>query len=291
MNKATVNLPKRPALRYYGAKWRLAPWIMSFFPGPEHHDVYVEPYGGSAAVLLQKPRSRIEVYNDLDKEILTFFHALRDFSADLITAIQLTPYHKIEYDKACESTTLTLPVVEQARRFYIRSFMSIMGPTLFRTSGFRRQKQFSRGKSGRSSMKPSSHSFHDASYLYVVAQRLQGVTFECMDALELFKLYDHPRTLFYLDPPYLGSTRVHQGSVYQHEMMDESSHESSIFLFSNALGIPLISGYNSDLYKDLLETKGWKLVEKESRTNGANSKTECLWLSPRLLEIIGDKNV
>ena len=75
------DAPARPALRYHGAKWRAASWIVACLP--EDHDSYIEPFGGSAAVLLNKPRSPIEVYNDLDGEVVNFFRILRERPEDI----------------------------------------------------------------------------------------------------------------------------------------------------------------------------------------------------------------
>jgi len=61
---ASVTLPTRALLRYFGGKWAIAPWVLAHLPA---HRIYVEPFGGAASILLRKPRSRIEVYNDLDE--------------------------------------------------------------------------------------------------------------------------------------------------------------------------------------------------------------------------------
>jgi len=63
-------IPTRSLLRYFGGKWAIAPWVLSHLPP---HRIYVEPFGGAASILLRKPRSRIEVYNDLDEEIVGIF--------------------------------------------------------------------------------------------------------------------------------------------------------------------------------------------------------------------------
>lgn len=278
MNLSTVNKPARPAFKIHGGKWRSGKWIISHFP--EEHDVYVEPFCGSASVLLQKPRSRIEIINDLDGNIYNFFTILREQAYNLLYAINFTPYHHLEYIKCWEDVE---DPVEQARRFYVRSLLSIMGPTVQWQNGFRRQKKFSRGKYSNQSMKPAAISFSETTHLHVVAERLLGVTIEQMDALDLIKLYDSPDTLFYIDPPYLGSTRAQRSKdAYLFDMSSDESHVALLTLLKGLQGMALISGYKSDLYSNLLTEPDWLCFHKSSRTNGKNARVEHLWANEQL---------
>lgn len=86
----------RPVLRYHGGKWRLAPWIIQHFPP---HRTYVEPYGGAASVLMRKPRSYAEVYNDLDGEVCSLFRVLREpaSAVELRRLVALTPFARDEF--------------------------------------------------------------------------------------------------------------------------------------------------------------------------------------------------
>ena len=93
--KATREV-SRSALRYLGGKWAIAPWIIEHMPA---HRVYVEPFGGAASVLLRKPRSKVEVYNDLDDEIVGIFRILQNPVQwrELIRRLRRTPYSRREF--------------------------------------------------------------------------------------------------------------------------------------------------------------------------------------------------
>ncbi len=124
----------RPAMRYHGSKFRLANWILPLLPD---HRCYVEPYGGAAGVLLLKPRAEVEVYNDLDGNIVNFFSVLRDpvNCAELIRQIELTPYARAEFELAWQPAECN---IERARRTCIRAQMGFgsAGATK-QTTGFR----------------------------------------------------------------------------------------------------------------------------------------------------------
>jgi len=111
--------PTRPVLRYHGGKWRLASWIISHFPP---HRVYVEPFGGAASVLLRKPRSYAEVYNDMDGEIVNVFRVLRDpaRARELERVLRLTPFAREEFEL---SYIRDEDPIEQARRTIVRAFI------------------------------------------------------------------------------------------------------------------------------------------------------------------------
>jgi DNA adenine methylase len=274
MMQVAPDAPSRPALRYHGAKWRLAPWILAHVPP---HELYCEPYGGSAAVLLRKERSLLECYNDMDGEVVNFFRVMRDQPGPLIAAIELTPYAKAEWQLSYEPAQ---DPVEAARRFYLRAYMSIAGPTAQWNTGWRRQKKFSRGTGGENKMTPAPLSFMRVEHLYAVAGRLRGVQIEQDDALAIIQRYDTPETLHYIDPPYVHDTRSKWKNVaYSHEMSDEQHLEMSRILHQ-VEGMVVISGYRCDLYDELFA--GWLRVDRSTRVNGPGSAIESLWLSPRV---------
>lgn len=264
------NQIKHPAIRYHGGKFRLAPWIIEQMPD---HVCYVEPFGGAAGVLLQKPRSYSEVYNDLDGEVVNLFRVLRDpeLNQRLQDACCLTPYSRDEFCHAQEPAT---DQIERARRMVVRACMGFGSAAgIGGNSGFRSD---------------SKRKYATAAQLWerypanlaAVCKRLQGVIIENKDALAVMRAHDAETTLHYIDPPYVPETRVQGNRYYAHEMTVEG-HEQLLAVARTMSGMVMISGYDSELYSDMLAS--WKKVTRTSRISagrGTSVRTECLWLNP-----------
>jgi DNA adenine methylase len=253
-------------MRYHGGKWMLAPWIISQFPP---HKNYVEPFGGAASVLLRKPRSFSEVYNDLDGEIVQVFRVARNRGAELVRALELTPFAREEFEKAYGETDDEL---EASRRTIVRSFMGFGGDGVHSThkTGFR-------GRSQRSGSTPA-HDWANLSEAFkAIVDRLQGVVIEHRPALDVIAQYDLPETLFYVDPPYVHSTRtrVDHARGYRCEMSDEDHRELSRAL-NRTKNAVVLSGYHCALYDEIYT--GWECIEKTGPfADGARERTEVLW--------------
>lgn len=71
----TKHAKLRSPLNYFGSKSRIASRIVKHFPT---HHTFVDVFGGSAAVLLAKAPSPVEVYNDIDGDLVNFFRVLQD---------------------------------------------------------------------------------------------------------------------------------------------------------------------------------------------------------------------
>lgn len=275
-------IPQRTALRYYGGKWKLARWVISHFPT---HTCYVEPYAGACSVLLQKPPSWHDVYNDLDSDVVTFFRTMRDQPAELIQAIDLTPFSREEYDLAYAVDVDHEPTdVERARRLYIRSWQAMhAGPRAEWHTGWRFERSNVRSKRVVDDWRNTKH-------LLAVAARLRSVQIEHDDALKVIARYDAPATLFYVDPPYPAQIRSERWrrSGYRHEMNDHD-HRVLASTLHQIQGYALVSGYDCPLYRELY--RGWPVSRKRVAIDTHQTRTECLWASPRTAERAGTRQL
>lgn len=265
----------RPALRYHGGKYRLAPWIISFFP--QHH-TYVEPFGGAASVLLRKERCISECYNDMDGNVVNLFRILRDVdrAAELKRRLELTPFARDEFDWSYEPVT---DEMDAAHKLIVRSFMGHGSDSATRScrTGFRSKQTGSRRAL------PSMEFSTWPDSIPVFTRRLRGVLIENRDAFEVIERMDSPSTLIYADPPYCFSTRSSlvgrskKTHGYTHEMTDDDHRRLAVAL-NKASGMVVLSGYPSELYdKDLYST--WTRFEKRAMADSGKARTEVVWLN------------
>lgn len=264
-----MTAPTRPVLRYHGGKWKLAPWIIGFFPP---HRTYVEPYGGAASVLMRKSPSNCDVYNDLDDRVVILFRVLRDRTKarELERLLRLTPFSRVEWLRAMEPSD---DPVEQARRVIILTAMGMGSNALLRKSrtGFRSQNE--------GSQCPAYAWSNFPDHLGSIVSRLRNVVIESCDAPLLIDRYDSANTLFYVDPPYVHSERTQFTKTrgYAHEMTD-ADHEALAEKLHAVSGMVVLSGYDSPLYRRLYPD--WPVFRRQVMADKAVPREECLWLSP-----------
>ncbi|MBF0171759.1 MAG: DNA adenine methylase [Nitrospinae bacterium] len=263
-----TTIPFKPILRYHGGKWRLAKWILPFFPP---HRIYVEPFGGAASVLLRKPRTLGEVYNDLNGDMVNLFRVMqrRETAEELIHRIEWTLFSRQEFDDAYLPTD---DPIDRALKTLVRAGMG------YGSTGVTGQKTGFRGKIYTRKLSVESNDWPAIpSNLLAVHQRLRGVVIENRPALDLIRAHDGPETLFYCDPPYMASTRsaYYSKRGYSHEMTDED-HEALAAVLHEVDGAVVLSGYPSPLYDRLYAD--WRRVETSARADKNRQRTEVLWI-------------
>lgn len=261
----------KPPFTYFGGKTRIAGQIAALLPPHEH---YVEPFAGSLAVLLAKPPAPIETVNDLDGQVMNFWRVLRDRPGELERACALTPHSRAEYRAAYEPCEDEL---ESARRTWVNLTQGRGGQ--MKRTGWR----YYQDPRGSHSSMPGYLAAY-AGRIAPAAERLQNVSLECKDALEIIRDYGrHSGTLVYADPPYLGSVRTLtrgrcRGPQYGHELRTDDEHRELLETLLGCSAAVVLSGYASPLYDGLLCT--WSRLEIATQTGNGGSdraRTEVIW--------------
>lgn len=263
-------MAKLIAFGWYGGKFSHLDWLLPLLPMTEH---YCEPFGGSAAVLLNRKPSPLETYNDIDGEVVNFFRVLRDQNDALIRAIGLTPFSREEFEKAISSEE-NLTDLERARRFYVRARQVRTGLAQTATSGrWAHCRLTSRaGMAG-----AVSRWLGSIEHLPEIAQRLLRVQIENDLAINVIKRYDSEETLFYCDPPYPHESRG-DSNAYKYEMTD-AQHQELAHLLRNVKGKVALSSYPCELMDELYGD--WNCVKAPIKKCHSIKKArrEALWVN------------
>lgn len=258
-------------IRYFGGKGNgLSKKIISYFPDNYERCNYLEPFGGSAAVLFNKRISDIEIYNDLEENVYSFFKVISDKNLfnEFKFKCDLTPYSKKILDEFKESLNDNLSLLERAYRFFIINRLAYNGISGFSTSPVVR----------RNMSKSVSDYLSCVDKLYDVHQRLSKVIIHNTDAINLITKYDKENWLMYLDPPYHQSTRSEKR--YKVDMNDNQQKYFLETVISCENAKIIISGYDCEEY-NLLVNNGWYKETFKTGTQNSNRKNniklETIW--------------
>jgi DNA adenine methylase len=253
----------RSPLIWFGGKGKVAHQIISRMPA---HKTYVEPFGGAAHVIAQKPRIAHEVYNDIDGDLVNFLLVARDLPDKLSAACESLPYSRELYETwKCES--MPEDRFERAVRFFYLNRSGIAkgnGPGTYKT-GWRHSTS--------SSQNPAMGYQSACLLIKSFADRMKGVMIEHDDFRKIIEKYDSQDTLFYVDPPYIGREKFYAGGF------TEKDHRDLAALLKEIKGKAIVSYYDDPLLLELYPN--WRRDTFESFkqvVNGDNCYTEELLL-------------
>jgi DNA adenine methylase len=282
-------MPKRAKLRspihWFGGKGNMVGKLLKLVP--KHH-TYVEVFGGGAQLLFAKSPSPVEVYNDVASDLVNFFRVLRDPEKfqRFHRLVSLTPYSREEYYFCRDTWEQCEDDVERAYRWFVVARMSFSGT-------FGASWSFSLNTSSRGMSESCSAWLSAIEILPQIHARIMRVQIEHKDFRELIPLYDTPKTLFYMDPPYIPETRRSGGYRYE---MSIDDHKELVDIILKLKGMVMLSGYRHLIYEPL-ERSGWARYDYETvchataktRATGIlgegsakrmQRRVESVWLSP-----------
>jgi len=281
-------MKRRKPFTWYGGKGFMIAKIVPLIPP---HKTWVEVFGGSAAITFAKAPSPVEIYNDIDSGLVNFFRVLRDpqKSVELQRLLELTPYSREEFYH-CVGTWNNEPNdVIRAYKWFVVARMAFAGDFRRGNWGYDRETS-SRGMAACVSKWRSA-----IERLPDMQQRIASLQVDHVDFRKCIRNYDSPQTCFYCDPPYTQDSRRVK-KIYRHELSDDD-HRDLIDILLNIEGMAILSGYENDIYAELLK-HGWSRLEfktvcyahgrtRTSKIHGKGAalkhapRTECIWMNPR----------
>lgn len=272
-------MPIASAIKWHGGKSYLAKLLVAMMP-PHLH--YVEPYAGGLSVLMEKePEGVSEVVNDLNGDLMAFWRVLayEDSFTQFKRYVECVPFSEESFDHAKyvlddPAEYASMSATYKSAAFFVVCRQSLAG----------RMKDFasiSRNRTRRGMNEQVSAWLTAIEGLPEVHARLKRVLILNRPALDVIAKQDGDNTLFYLDPPYLHSTRTAIEAYGEFEMSPDD-HRHLLDALSGLKGKFLLSGYPSILYNDYATRLRWTRVDFDLPNNAAGGEekrrmTECVW--------------
>lgn len=263
----------RAPFGYPGGKSRSFDKILPFLP---YRKTFVEVFGGSGVIILNRKKSMLDVYNDRYGGVVAFYRCIRDPRklAFLIQRLELTVHAREEFIWCKQTWEACEDDVERAARWYY----------MIMTSFGAKSHAFARAINGKAPLKVHEH----LPLFYPVHERFKNIQVENQDWKQCVNDYASVDTVFYHDPPYLFT----DSGIYDIKM-DMTAHRRLLDTIKITPGFHALSGYDNDLYSqyDWDSVHEWSVnvtidsfaeTESNNRTgtvkSGRETAKETLWI-------------
>jgi DNA adenine methylase len=183
------NLSKKSPLAWLGGKSKLAETIIQRMP---EHTAYVEVFAGAAWVLFKKPPSKVEIINDINRELVTLYRCVQNHLTALVEQFRWMLVARDEFDRFMATPADTLTDIQRSARFYYLAKTSFGAKV--------RSPSFGVAATGA----PRLNLLRIEEDLSEAHLRLSRVFIENQPYAKLIARFDKPGTFFYIDPPYWG---------------------------------------------------------------------------------------
>ncbi len=245
----------RTPITYYGGKQSMLNDIIPMIP---KHKIYCEPFFGGGAVFFSKPVSYLEVINDTNDRLITFYEVMRDQFDELNEMIQNTLHSELIHLVARDVYHNRIPSskVEMAWAFWVITNMSFAGSVY---GGWKWCNGSKGSHSGRVIRKRREE-------FVTLRNRLSDVQISKKDALDVIQKRNTPETFFYLDPPYPGSEQAHYRGYAMKQFVD------LLELISTIKGKFILSNFPSQTLKWFILNNGWnyRIIKKQNKVSNFN---------------------
>ena len=178
--------PRSP-IAWVGGKSKLTAEIIPLIP---KHRCYVEVFAGAAWMLFRKPPSKLEVINDINGDLVTFYRVIKHHRVAFVDAFNDMLTSRDEFERFKQTPIQVLTDIQRAVRFYY----------LLRNTFGAKVNAISYVVSN--SRPPRINIDQLTADIAEASQRLKHVNVEHLPYDKLIPRLDHETTFYYLDPPY-----------------------------------------------------------------------------------------
>lgn len=240
-------------ISYYGGKQNLASTILKLIPD---HEMYCEPFIGGAAIFFAKPKSKIEIINDTNKEMINFYKVVQTDFTSLEKEVMIT-LHSRDLHRKAKVIYANPDMFSDLKRAW--AVWTLANQSF--ASGLDKDWGYDISKNTTSKKIMNKRE----SFTYDYAVRLQDVQLECTDALRIIASRDNENAFFYCDPPY------HNSNCGHYDGYSVQDFENLLKLLSEIKGKFLLSSYPSPILKQYTKEFGWFTKTVEQTVSVANN--------------------